>query len=274
MIHGVQPQPTAVERPVHLRIADDIRLRIERGELAPEDPLPTLHELAHQWHCSMTSARAAVALLKEQGLISGSRGKPPVVRTSPQRVSRSSDRHKLEKDMVRRPEHERRRIGAAEMDMGIPIYQLELRADYDVVPACADLAARFKVDPGAELLRRVYETADPASGRRLSWSVSYVPHELFRPHPELLDPGREPWPGGTQHQLYVAGIELAQIVDEVSAAMPTTVDAQVWGMDRGVPMLHIRRVSIDTTDRVVEISDSDHPADRTELHFTTPLPEW
>lgn len=124
------------------------------------------------------------------------------------------------------------------------------------------------------MLRRVYQTTDPASGRWLSWSVSYVPHELVRAHPELLDQGREPWPGGTQHQLYVAGIELAQIVDEVSAAMPTTVDAQRWDIDKGVPMLHIRRTSIDTTGRVVEISDADYPADRTELQFTTPLKRW
>ena len=35
-----------------------------------------------------------------------------------------------------------------------------------------------------------------------------------------------------------------------------------------------RRISIDTDDRIVEVSDADYPADRTELQFVTPLKPW
>ena len=42
----------------------------------------------------------------------------------------------------------------------------------------------------------------------------------------------------------------------------------------GVPLLWVRRISLDTTARVVEISDAQYPADRTKLTFHTPLTRW
>jgi hypothetical protein len=42
----------------------------------------------------------------------------------------------------------------------------------------------------------------------------------------------------------------------------------------GVPIIFCRRISIDTQDRVVEVSDADYLADRAELQFVTPLKPW
>ena len=270
----MDPQPTAVAAPIRLQIADDIRIQIERGDLAPGDPLPTLQELAKRWNCSISVARDAINLLKQQGLITGGRGKAPVVRTPVRRIVRSSDRHQEEKDLVRAPERERRDQGAAETDLGVPLEQLSFSARYDVIDANADLAETFGVATGTRLLRRVYEMTDPGTRHRQAWSVSYLPHELVSGNPDLLNSDLEPWPGGTQHQLYTVGVEIVRMVDEVSAEMPSTVDMQLWGMDTGVPMLRVRRISIDTNDRVVEVSDAEYPADRTELRFTTPLAKW
>jgi len=89
-----------------------------------------------------------------------------------------------------------------------------------------------------------------------------------------MDASNEPWPGGTQHQLSTVGIEIARIVDEVTAQMPTTVDRQRWDLEGGVPLLRNLRTSIDTAGRVVELSDATYPADRTLLRFTTPLQPW
>ena len=115
---------------------------------------------------------------------------------------------------------------------------------------------------------------DRRNGRRLSWSVSYIPVPLIESNPDLLDSGNEPWPGGTQHQLYTVGIEVVRIVDQVSARMPTTADAHEWQLDDGVPLLRVRRISYDASGTIVELSDADFPADRTELSFTTELNRW
>ena len=95
----MEPRPTAVQPPLSLRIADDIRMQIERGDLVPGDSLPTLAELCQRWNCSMSAARGAIALLKAQGLITAGRGKAPTVRIPPRKVVRSSERHQVEKDL-------------------------------------------------------------------------------------------------------------------------------------------------------------------------------
>jgi GntR family transcriptional regulator len=176
---GVDPQPTTVVGPLKLRIADDIRLRIERGELAAGDSLPTLEQLCEQWHCSANPAREAIALLKQQGLITTGQGKPPVVRAPVPRVVRSSERHQGEKDLVRGSDAERRNVGVA--DRGVTSGQLVFSARYDVIEAGSDLARVFNVSPGTSLLRRVYEMSDPRSKRRQACS------DQNQPRPPGLD---------------------------------------------------------------------------------------
>lgn len=270
----MEPEFTSVRAPLQIRIADDLRLKIKHGELRPGDSLPTLQELARQWRCSLNPVRSAIDLLKQQGLITGGRGKAPVVRIPPRQVVRSSARHQEEKDMVPKPEEERARVGTAEIESKVTIKDLIFRPKYDVVSADADVAAALEIDEGARILRRSWELVDPAIGRREAWSVSQIPETYVRDNPALFDPANEPWPGGTQHQLSTVGIEVMTIIDQVTAHMPTTAEAQLWDLHPGVPMLRCRRISIDQRGRRVEISDAEYPADRTRLDFITPLTPW
>ena len=132
----------------------------------------------------------------------------------------------------------------------------------------------FGVTPGTELLLRTFRKADRKTGALHEWSVSYIPVDLIKGNPDIIDKADQPWPGGTQHQLYTVGIEVMQIVDEVTCTMPTTVDQQLWDLEDGVPLLAVRRISIDDQDRVVEVSNAVFPGDRTKLIFTTPLKKW
>lgn len=274
MMQGMEPRPTPVQPPIQLRIADEIRMRIERGDLSPGDSLPTLAELADQWGCSVGSARAAVALLKAQGLINAGRGKAPVVRIAPKKVIRSSERHQVEKDLAIKPEAERAVVGEAETNLKMQISQQRFTSRYDQLVAGNELAKVFNISPTDLVLRRRYESTDRDSGLLLSSSDSYMPLKLVSTNPALLDEGNEPWPGGTQHQLLTVGIEIMSMVDEVTARMPTTAEAHAWGLPDGVPLVLCRRISFDADDRVVEISDAQYPADRTELRFVTPLRPW
>ncbi|MET9292443.1 GntR family transcriptional regulator [Streptomyces sp. NPDC003077] len=270
----MDPQPTAVQAPIHLRIADDIRMQIERGDLAPGASLPTLGEIRDLWSCSMNSARSAINLLKAQGLITTGRGKAPVVRVPPGRVVRSSERHQAEKDMARRPEGERKNVGEAETNLGMSIGDQEFSSRYDEIESSSELAELLGIPVGETLLRRRFESRDARSGHLLSFSTSYIPLALVSANPELLDETNEPWPGGTLHQLSTVGIEVMCVIDQVTGRMPTTVEAQQWGLPDGVPLLICRRISIDAENRTVEISDAEYPADRTELRFVTPLKPW
>src|SRR4051794_29712471 len=213
---GMEPRPTAVQPTISLRIADDIRMQIEREELTAGDSLPTLAELCQRWDCSMSAARGAIDLLKAQGLISAGRGKAPTVRIPPRKVVRSSERHQVEKDLALLSEAERASLGEAETNLNMSIADQQFSSQYDVVPAGADLASVFDIDPGDEVLRRRYKAVDRKSGIYLSYSVAYIPTGLIASNPALFDENNEPWPGGTQHQLSTVGIEIMSMVDEVT----------------------------------------------------------
>ncbi|MCP2340471.1 GntR family transcriptional regulator [Actinomadura rupiterrae] len=270
----MKPQPTPVRRSVPLAIADDIRMRIESGELSPGDPVPTIHQLGETWGCTVGAAREAHRLLKEQGLVTGGRGKPLSVRQPVNQTLRSSARHQIEKDLAAQPEEERAKVGTAELETGISFEEIDYSSTYDVIPANVDLAEAFKVDAGTDILMRTYEARISRTGVLNSWSLSYLPVEIIGQNPAYMDAANEPWPGGTQYQLRTLGIEVGEMIDEVTGRMPTTAEREDWHMDAGVPLLVVRRISIDTTGRVVEVSDATFPADRTKLSFPTPLKPW
>ncbi|MGB3439044.1 MAG: GntR family transcriptional regulator [Actinophytocola sp.] len=269
-------EPTSGTVPVHLRIADALRAQITSGELQPGQAIPSTKVLAQDWHCSVGVARMAVAVLMDEGRLSGGRGKPATVRRAPTRrpLTLSSDWSQLQKDMVHRPESERRERGAIELTAGVPISATNSSANYQQVLATPEIASEFDLPVGVEVVQRTYEMTDKESGMRLSWSVSYIPLEYIRDNPALLDESNEPWPGGHQHQLSTVGIEIDRFVRKVTAIQPTTGDRQVWHMEPGVPLLHVRSKSVDIEGRVVEMSDAVYPADRAEILYVEQLKRW
>lgn len=271
---GMEPQRTRTQQAVALRIADDLRIRIETSDLRPGDSLPTLEELAHTYGCSVGSARTAIGLLKQQGLIVGGRGKAPTVRARARRVERSSARHQIEKNLVRQSETVRRTSGLAEDDMNAAFDDFAFEATYSTIGADADLATALNVQEGTALLRREYTHRDRRTGILEASSISWLPSDLISPNPDISDPTKAKWPGGTLHQLYTVGIEVDRVIDHVTATMPTTVQAQAWDLVEGTPLLLVRRISIDINDRVVEVTDAQYPADRTMLTFHTQLTRW
>ncbi|MFI6167338.1 GntR family transcriptional regulator [Nocardia sp. NPDC051052] len=60
--------------PKYLRISGYIRDRIERGELAPGDEVPSERELAAQWKVARPTAAKALNTLRQQGIVESRRG--------------------------------------------------------------------------------------------------------------------------------------------------------------------------------------------------------
>jgi GntR family transcriptional regulator len=56
-------------------VADDIQERIERGEYAPGDPIPSYAKLADLYGVSVSTASRAVALLRDRGVVIGHPGR-------------------------------------------------------------------------------------------------------------------------------------------------------------------------------------------------------
>jgi len=71
---------TTDARPLQVRIADDLRNQIRRGELEPGDKLPTLAEIGREHSVSEMVARRAVELLRQEGTVISRRGSGTYVR--------------------------------------------------------------------------------------------------------------------------------------------------------------------------------------------------
>jgi DNA-binding transcriptional regulator YhcF (GntR family) len=68
-------------RPPYQQIADQLRDAIESGDLAPGDQLPALPVVTSEYGVSLGTARSALGVLREAGLIVTRHGKGSYVRT-------------------------------------------------------------------------------------------------------------------------------------------------------------------------------------------------
>lgn len=257
------------------RIAADLRRRITEGELAPGERLPAETDLMDRYRVALNTVRRAVDMLAAEGLVEKRQGVGTWVRRRLQPTRRSNERYQWEKNRVHLPEHERRASGASERDTGLTFADLDFHARYSTVEADDDLATVFGVPVGTRMLRREYRTTPKGHTAPLYiHRGSYLVYDMVAANPDLLDESKEPWPGGTQHQLSTIGIELARIVDEVTCRPPSPDEASTFDFGTGVSVFAIRKISIDTTGRVVEVADTVWPGDRVELVYSTELARW
>lgn len=65
--------------PLHIRVSAELRERIRIGVLPPGASLPSEARLCAEFGASRGTVRTALATLRHEGLITGGRGRPPVV---------------------------------------------------------------------------------------------------------------------------------------------------------------------------------------------------
>jgi DNA-binding GntR family transcriptional regulator len=70
-------------RAPYLQVAGGLRAAIRSGEYAPGAQLPTYQELAETWGVAINTAKSAVTLLRDEGLVVTQHGKGSFVRTQP-----------------------------------------------------------------------------------------------------------------------------------------------------------------------------------------------
>ncbi len=187
---------------------------------------------------------------------------------------RDNHRHQWEKDRARRPLTTRAATGATERDCGLRVGDLVFHACYREVAAPPRLAAAFGVPEGIPLLERTYRTRCATESAPFSLVTSYLVREMIAANPDLLDDANEPWPGGTQNQLYTVGIEVGRVEERVTARPPTPREARELDLPPGTSVILLRKTSYDITERVVDLSEVTLPGDRAELLFTTSLERW
>ncbi|MGK5637512.1 TetR/AcrR family transcriptional regulator C-terminal domain-containing protein [Streptomyces sp. URMC 126] len=74
------------------RIVEEIRRRIETGELGPGDRVPSTRDITRQWGVAMATATKALTELRHEGLVRAIPGVGTVVATPPRRAERAARR--------------------------------------------------------------------------------------------------------------------------------------------------------------------------------------
>jgi GntR family transcriptional regulator len=248
-------------RPLQVRVADDIRMRIESGEYAPGQQLPTLDELAEANGCSLAVIRKALDLLRQQGLVVTQHGKGSFVRERP-----TARRHGID------------RYSKSSWRAGKPILTAEAEAQGhtagQVVRELAEVPA-----PPAVAERLGISAGTPVWVRRRTTLINGRPNQLADSYYELsvvdgtLIREENTGPGGGFARLEDAGYVLDRIREEWAVRMPTGPESVALRLPAGTPVVDLVRTTFDTTGRAVEVMLSTIAGDMVSFSYEFTIPD-
>jgi GntR family transcriptional regulator len=254
-------EDTDDRRPASRRIADELRHAIEHGELPPGAQLPSERQLAQDYGTARNTAREAIRLLTEAGLVTAEQGRGAFVRRSAPLIRLGNDRYS--------PKYR---------ESGLSPFLLECAKQgktgrfevlsIDQIQAPAEVADRLRLpETGQAVLRRenvFYADADPV--HRVTTYIAWPIAEgtgLLNP-----DVGH---PYGIHGILEERGHTMTRLREEVSARMPTTDEARHLRLSPGVPVLDVLHTSIDQDGDPYEQTRFVMRADMTGLLYDTPV---
>lgn len=239
------------------RVADALRERIIRGELAPGDQLPSYSQLEAEYGVAVTTAQRAIRTLKAEGLVEGRPGKGNYVRQERQMVTISASYVK--------PAVDGKWAGwkATAREQGMDGSQtLDEVVEVDPPTEVAD-ALRL-TDGERAIVRRRTMFLD---GRPVQLADSYFAlgvaagtalardEKVLRGIPSLLDE---------------MGYATAECEEYVTARMPTTDEANALALSVGVPVIEQLRVTKTAGDVPIQCEVFLLAADRHRLKYVLP----
>jgi len=249
-------------RPLQVVVADHLRMGIEAGRYAPGEKLPTLDELARANLCSLAVARAAMDLLRQQGLVVTRQGLGTFVRERT-----SARRHGID------------RYSKATWRGGKPILTAEAEAqgyaagqmmrELAETPAPAAVAERFGIEPGTLVWARKRTTV--VDGRPNQLADSYYELDVARAAPQIMQ--EQTGPGGGFLRLEEAGFELDEICEEWSARMPTGPERVALRLPAGTPVFDLIRTTFEKNGRPVEVMLAVLAGDMVQMAYRFKIPD-
>ena len=226
-------------RPIHQRIAADLRDQIMSGDLAPGGSLPPTSQLMERFGASNATIQRAVQILKDEGLAQGRAGSGVTVR-----------------------EHRRRLITPANYSApaapGQPYRWLSEAAQQGFQPNSILLDVAVTRPPVDISLALGLGDADTAVLRQQVLMLNGEPAELVQSYYPLdLAQGtaiteKRKIRGGTPRLLADLGYPPRHTVDKVSACVPTRQQFEILQLPSELPVLRTFRVVYSKHDRPIE----------------------
>jgi GntR family transcriptional regulator len=228
-------------QPFYAQVADALRADIRGGTYGPGDQLPSERELRDRFGVSTNVVRAALVVLRTEGLVESHQGRGVFVREAPELRRLSTD-----------------------ITEGAGFYTMLDRMGKQPAttttvtrgPASGEVADYLGIPAGEEVVirARILRTeGQPPTGS----AVSYFPEWVVEQAPALGDPNVSGLP---VHLRTAFGPTYSE--DLVDARMPTPEERERLEIPEGVPVITIKGTTRDRQHRTLHFIDKVTPAGR------------
>ncbi len=229
--------------PLYRSVIDAIVHRIVTGDLKPGVMLPSETDLGAEMGVSQGTARKALIELEQRGIVKRQQGRGTFVATTT-------------------PESDHFHFFRLRREDGSAVAPLLESETISRRRANAEERKVLNVDD-----KQMYEInrVRTIDGKRIVREISVLPISLF---PALTD--HAPLPNAIYafyQQAY--GIAISKADETLRAALANAEDAAVMDVKKGAPLIEVRRVAIDISDRIVELRRSRYVTD--DLHYDVRL---
>jgi DNA-binding GntR family transcriptional regulator len=247
--------------PKYLQVSDAIRRRIQTGELAAGQRVPSETMITKEWRVSKIVAKMAIQSLKEQGLVIGVPGSGVFVRAI----------HLLVRDYSR---------GAPAAGAGLPpvpfardLMLASERATFEhhseEAVASEIIAARLAIKIGDPVMKTTYRFLVDEKPAQLS--VSWEPLGLTAGTPVMWPEAGVGAGEGVVARLARIGITVDDGVEDVTVHPATREEIEALKLPyRGAPVLHVARTYL-AAGEPVETADIVMQGDRFLLRYRIPI---
>jgi len=244
--------------PRYRQIADDLRRKIESGQLPPRAQLPTEGELMEQYDVSRNTIRDAMRLLVTRRLID----------TQPGRGTFVIERYKPFVTTI--SEDPETGFGGGEGDSFVrEVSQLGREArttdpQVEVQKASGRVAHELRLDKGAQVVSRHQKRfVDEAP---YSMQTSFYPMDFVTGGATDLILAANITGGTVSYLKETLGMEQAGYQDRVRVRTPTDDELTFFGLpETGVSIIETYRTAYDLSGRPFRVTVSVYPADRNHL---------
>lgn len=249
------------EESITQRIASKLRDEITNGQRGPGSLLPSEPEIAREYEVSRQTARTALQILEQEGLIEAVARRGRIVRPRAQIIHLGNDRYS--------PRHR---------ETGLSPFLLECARQgktgrFEVlsierVQPSPEIAERLKVSDTTEsVLRRenvFYADEDP-----IERVTTYIPWGIAEGTGLLQE--EIPHQFGIHGVLEERGHVMTRMREETTARMPTPAETRSLNLKTGVPVLDLWHTSIDQDGEPYELTRFVMRGDMTGLHYDVPI---
>jgi GntR family transcriptional regulator len=248
-----------VAEAMYRQIADDLRGKIESGEIEPGAQLPTEIALMDQYEASRNTVRDAIKLLTTRGLVETRAGQGTFVveKINPFVTTLTED-----------PETGR---GGGEQS----VYMAEVKARrrtpatsdprVEIQRASAAMADALRIEEGDQVVSRHYQRF--IDGVPFSLQTSFYPMSLVLKGATGLIEAKDIEEGTVAYLSSKLGVKQAGYRDSIEVRPPDATEAAFFRIpaDGQIPVFEVYRVAFDDNGHRIRLTITIYPVDRNRL---------